>query len=297
MTSEAGGGTVTSRVEAEGSSIDEAIERALAELGVSREEARVEILQDAKRGLLGFGGQKARVAVTVRPRGGFDAGAAEAAPEPATKPLPRPQREEPQAIPRPRREEPRPSPRPEAASQPRRESEPAPATARREAEDVSPAALGEASSVLGEMLRRMELEARVDSAPAQGDGPAALRIVTEHSALVIGRHGQTLDALEYLVNRIVGKQEERGTRIVVDCEDYRERHRRELEDAANRLAEKVRSRGKSQTMTPMSPRDRRIVHVALAGQNDVVTRSVGQGYLRRIVIAPARGNRAAASRS
>ena len=238
---------MTSRIEAEGNSIDEAIEKALAELGVTREQVRVEILSDAKRGLLGFGAQKARVLVSLRSPG-FDTDV-----EPATT-----------------------APTPEAT---------------RGVEST-----GNAAEILKQILLRMDIEGSVEAGESQPDGQTTLRIESPQSALVIGRHGQTLDALEYIVNRIIGKQEERGSRVVLDCERYRERHERELRDTAGRLAEKVRSRGKPQTMTPMSPRDRRIVHLTLSAQSDVVTRSVGQGYLRRVVIVPARAGARSGSR-
>jgi spoIIIJ-associated protein len=231
---------VSSRVEAEGNSIDEAIENALRELGIPRERAQVEILQDARKGLLGFGGQKARVRVSVRGAAVGD--------ESTVSELPRPVVAE--------------------ASDP--------------------------AQVLREILTRMGFEGTVEGESAS-DGVVTLRVSTGSSALLIGRHGQTLDAVEYLVNRIVGKQEERGSHVVVDCEGYRERHQRELRETATRLADKVRQRGKAQTMIPMSPRDRRIVHLALSGDATIVTRSVGQGYLRRVVIAPARAPRVSTS--
>lgn len=243
---------MTSRVEAEGNSIDEAIEKGLQMLGVTREQVRVEILQDARRSLLGFGGQKARVQVSLR-----SAGVEELEPE---------EREA-----RGNLTEGTPA-RPPAVTLDSPE----------QGGNADPAV------VLGEILDRMGFPATVEAAEDGPDGQLWLRISTEAGALLIGRHGQTLDALEYLVNRVVGKQEERGGRVLIDCEGYRERRARELREAATRLAEKVRQRGKAQTMEAMNPRDRRIVHLALSGSAGIVTRSIGQGYLRRVIIAPAR---------
>lgn len=255
---------MTRRVEAEGNTIDEAIGRALSELGVTRDQARIEILQNARRGLLGIGSQNARVAATSRTASGESeppTGAGASADADA-------------ALARddvvPAAEEESRSGEGERAAEPREEKS--------------------ARDVLSTLLSRMGFEASVVSGSGGDEGTEqVLRIESEDSSLVIGRHGQTLDALEYLVNRIIGKREERGSRIVVDCEDYRERHREALRQTATRLAEKVRERGRSQTMIPMSPRDRRVVHMTLADSGEVVTRSVGQGFLRRVVISPARG--------
>jgi spoIIIJ-associated protein len=254
-------------VEAEGNSIDEAIANALRVLGAEREQVRVEILQDARRGLLGFGGQKARVRVELRKP-------SQGEPVPSTQPPP----QETFVV------EP---PAGTAGSAPH----PAPPEPQGGRSLVSEDRLAEASSVLSGILERMGLEAKVEVHGASGEEPPTLRVVTPHSALVIGRHGQTLDALEYLVNRIVSRQQESSVRVAVDCQGYRARQRQGLRDTALRLAEKVRRAKKPQATQPMSPRDRRIVHLALAGRKDVVTRSVGEGYLRRVVISPARVER------
>ena len=111
---------------------------------------------------------------------------------------------------------------------------------------------------------------------------------------MIGRRGQTLDALEYLVNRIVARSEDApASRIMVDVEGYRERRREYLNELARRLAEKAKQTGRSVTLNPMSPRDRRVVHLALQNDTSVETRSQGQGYYRKMLILPGarRGNR------
>jgi spoIIIJ-associated protein len=257
---------VTSRVEAEGNTIDEAIDKALRELGIPRERAQVEIVQDARRGVLGFGGQKARVRVGIRrsldlaPQDG-PAAAPSAAPE--AKPYVR------EAAPPTARE---PARQPPAA---------------RDREPSSESSL-DPVRVVRELLGFMDFPGEVESQPGDTPEQPTIRVVTPSGGLLIGRHGQTLDALEYLVNRIVGKQEERGAHVAIDCEGYRERRRRELTEAAQRVADRVRQRGKPHTMDALSPRERRIVHLALAGETEVETRSIGQGHLRRILISPTR---------
>lgn len=227
-------------VEAEGNSIDEAIERALAQLGVPRERAEIEILTNTARGFLGLGGRKAKVRATLRSGLSLSPeGAAE--PETAAPAVPASQE----------------GPAPEAGE------------------------LASVGAILAEIVRRMGFEARVETA---ADG--RLVICGDSSGIVIGRRGQTLDALEYVMNRIASRGDEQGGRIVVDSEDYRERRRQSLEAMARRLAESARRRGKPVTLSPMSPRDRRIVHLALQGDPSLTTRSTGEGYFRRLVIVP-----------
>ena len=109
---------------------------------------------------------------------------------------------------------------------------------------------------------------------------------------MIGRRGQTLDALEYLVNRVVGRDGEGGEgRIMVDVERYRERRREALEQLARRLAEKAKLTGRVVTVNPMSPRDRRIVHLTLQDDSGVATRSQGSGHYRKLLLIPSAGGR------
>ena len=146
----------------------------------------------------------------------------------------------------------------------------------------------DAAAVLRKLLALMDVPAEIDSAPADEPGQICLRISSPAGGLLIGRHGQTLDALEYLINRIVGRHDERAHRILVDAEGYRQRRSRELCEMASRIAARVRQTARAHTMNPLSPRERRIVHMALAGDATVGTRSIDEGHLRRIVISPAR---------
>jgi spoIIIJ-associated protein len=239
---------VASVIEVEGETIDDAIERGLHELGIDREHVQVEILQDARKGLLGFGGQQARVRLTRR----------EAEPDAVAV------RRDPSAL---------------DTTEPRRDDG-----------GTVGGATRSASEALERILDLMDIEAKIEGAE-NDDGQAVLRITSPSGGILIGRHGQTLEALEYLVNRIAAHQEDRGARILLDVGDYRERRKRELEDNARRLAEKVRRMHRPESMNPMSARERRIVHMALAETPGVVTSSTGEGHLRRVVISPSRNPR------
>ncbi len=145
-----------------------------------------------------------------------------------------------------------------------------------------------AAKVLREVLERMGLDAEVS---AFDDGE---RIILDahgsESGLVIGKKGATLDALQYLVNRMVFKQPGERSLIVVDAEGYRGRREDLLTDMALRLAEKAERSGRPVPAEPMSPHDRRLVHVALADHPGVTTESEGEGPMRRVVVFPKRGN-------
>lgn len=128
-----------------------------------------------------------------------------------------------------------------------------------------------------------------DSAQVEGrveGGTIYLNIKGDGSGLLIGRHGQTLDALQYIVGRIVGKQLGEKRMVVVDTERYRERRRESLEQVSRRMAEKAKSTGRPVTLQPMNASDRRIVHLALKHDREIETRSEGGGGMRSIRIIP-----------
>ena len=150
-----------------------------------------------------------------------------------------------------------------------------------------------AADVLRNVLERMGVEAEVS---AFDDGE---RIILDahgpESGLVIGKKGSTLDALQYLVNRIVFKQPGERPLVVVDAEGYRGRREDSLIDLAKRLAEKAQRSGRPVPVEPMSQHDRRVVHMALADHPAVTTESEGEGPARRVVIFPKRRSTAQAA--
>jgi len=143
-----------------------------------------------------------------------------------------------------------------------------------------------AAKTLRDVLERMGIDAEVS---AFDDGE---RIILDahgsESGLVIGKKGATLDALQYLVNRIVFKKPGDATTVIVDAEGYRGRREDSLVDLAKRLAEKVVRSGRPTPVEPMNAHDRRIVHLALAEHPGVTTESEGEGMARRVVIFPKR---------
>jgi spoIIIJ-associated protein len=107
-----------------------------------------------------------------------------------------------------------------------------------------------------------------------------------NSAILIGKHGQTLEAIQYLVEKIVNKQQDERIRIHIDIEGYLKNRRISLQRLATRMAEKVKRTGRPATIDPMNAYDRRIVHIALKDDKKVRTQSMGEGFLRKLVILP-----------
>src|SRR6266536_1411161 len=142
----------------------------------------------------------------------------------------------------------------------------------------------EAAKTLREILDRMGIEAEVS---AFDDGE---RIILDahgpESGLIIGKKGATLDALQYVINRIISKKPSDGPGVIVDAEGYRGRREDSLADLARRLAEKAERSGRPVPVEPMSASDRRVVHMTLADHPGVTTESEGEGMMRRVVIFP-----------
>jgi len=115
------------------------------------------------------------------------------------------------------------------------------------------------------------------------------RIDSSDAAVMIGKRGMTLEAIQYLTEKIVNKHHnKKRVRIQVDIEGYLEKREKSLQELATRMAEKVESTGKATTIGQMNAYERRIVHITLKENNRVRTQSRGDGYLRKLMIAPAR---------
>jgi len=143
-----------------------------------------------------------------------------------------------------------------------------------------------AREILEGLLEKMQEKAAV-SAQTEDDR-ITLRIETEDAGLLIGKQGQTLDALQYLVTKMLAKKSRQKVRISIDVEAYRARHNEALALLAQKYGEKVKKSGKPITLSPMNPYDRRIVHLALQGDLDLKTTSRGEGLYKKVIISPAK---------
>lgn len=142
-----------------------------------------------------------------------------------------------------------------------------------------------------DMLVKMGMDVAVDLVePEPTDPPGEIRIEIEgrDSGRIIGKKGQVLSAIQHIVNRVVNRPGLDRRHVVVDAEGYRQRREDTLATMAQRLGKKALEEGKIITFEPMNPRDRRIVHLALAKFPGVVTKSDGEGEGRRVQIIPVR---------
>ena len=112
-----------------------------------------------------------------------------------------------------------------------------------------------------------------------------LNIHCDNENFLIGRRGSTLDAVQYLVNRMANKHAKEKIQVVLDTSNYRFNRQERLEKLALKLSKKVKITGKSVTVSPMNPHDRRIIHLALQDDPTVKTLSKGSGFMRRITIS------------
>lgn len=149
---------------------------------------------------------------------------------------------------------------------------------------TDPEAMQDPVQVLEEIARLMGYEVSVQA--EEGDDHLLLNMTGETSADLIGMKGQTLDALQYLVNKIVGRERANDRPVVVDCGGYRERRTQALTELAHVLSDKAVRLGSTIAVNPMSAHDRRIIHMALREVEGVSTRSEGDGDNRRLLIVP-----------
>ncbi len=153
-----------------------------------------------------------------------------------------------------------------------------------------------AKETLETLLRHMGVSATAglpETTPAKGqpgaEGVLSFNIDGEDAGLLIGRRGETLSALQFMVNFIVSRKTQQRMIINIDVEDYRARRYESLKNVALRMADRVAQTGRPYTMEPMPARERRIIHVALADHPRVMTESTGEGEARKLTISPKRG--------
>jgi spoIIIJ-associated protein len=153
----------------------------------------------------------------------------------------------------------------------------------------SPETLAAARGTLLEILARMGIEAEVEVE----DTPDAISLTLKGAdeGLLIGKRGQTLDALQYVVNKILSKQGREKKQVVVDTEDYRKKREEALVALAEKVSQKVRKTRKPVTLGNLTARERRIIHLTLQNDDSVVTKSRGEGTNRKIIVRPGRSGR------
>ncbi|MCX7715477.1 MAG: protein jag [Clostridia bacterium] len=194
-------------------SVEEATALALDELGVSENEAIIEVLDEGSKGFLGLGSKDARVRVTVKEPSVFAA-----------------------------------------------------------------------KKFLGDIFRAMNME--VDIHTDMTGESLNINLEGDDMGIIIGKRGDTLDALQYLTSLIVNHESKDYVKVALDTENYREKRTESLLSLSNRLADKVAKSGRKYTLEPMNPYERRIIHANLQSNAAVTTYSVGDEPYRKVVIAP-----------
>lgn len=256
-------------IEVEAATVEAAITKGLARLGVSSDQVRIEVLNEGSRGLLGLGARDALVRLTLLP------------PSPAEKEVSDDRRE-----PVPQAEE--------KPAEPVLEPEPVPEETAPKAETPPPRASNKvvAREVLSELLQLMGFEAQVkvrgdkDSSAGDDAPPFVLDVRGNDLGVLIGRRGKTLHALQFMTRLIVNREVGEWVRLVVDVEKYKVRREKQLEQLADRLAERVALTQQPIALEPMPPNERRIIHVRLREHPIVTTESVGKGERRKVTILP-----------
>ncbi len=296
-------------IQIEGKTINEAIEKACDEFQVPREKLNIEIIAEGKSGFLGLGGTKALIRArlisfdmtldevfprkkaetptpvqaekTVAPaseRSGADSSVAGKKAKPTA-----PIRKTQPAVPR-AENHPNMKPKPPEPSEQMKTAKPQPAPSA--VGDGEPAA-ERAKRLLEGILTRMQL-ASVVTVEEETDEAIILNIRGDGSGLLIGKRGQNLDAIQYVVNKAVHHTANGNKMIVIDTEEYRKRREESLVALAAKIGEKVRKTQKAATVGHMNAHDRRVIHMAMQNDETLTTKSRGEGEYRKIVILPAR---------
>lgn len=141
----------------------------------------------------------------------------------------------------------------------------------------------EAVQFLRNVIRTMHISAEVEVVTLD---PILLNLKGEEIGLLIGRHGQTLDALQYLTSVVANRHSESYTRLILDAEGYRERRQKTLQELSSRLARKVLRTGKKVVLEPMTPAERKIIHLYIQDIDGLTTQSEGVEPYRRVTILP-----------
>ena len=290
---------------ATGKTIDLAIESALAQLGLDRDSVSVQVLQQAKGGFLGLGAQPAKVQVTYEapdevpaaPKVALSSAsrkpkpAAQKAPE-APKPAPKPEMpkapEAPkQAVPKPAEapkapEAPKQRP-PKAPKQPKPEAPKAPAVTR----EYAPAPEGSVEEKIERFIKGLLEHMDSNAVPhcwKESGSTYRVDLVGEDLGYLIGRRGDTLDAIQHLCNYAVNRDVEGHIRVNVDAEAYRQKREESLRRYARKKAQKVLKARRRTTLEPMNAYERHVIHAALQDMENITTHSTGVEPNRCVVI-------------
>ncbi len=271
-----------------GDSIEAAVELALQELKLTKDQVTVTVLEQPSKGFFGIGSKLAKVRVEEKAKEKKPENPVKEAPKAEKKPAETAKKDEVKTEPAPEvseRKEKKKNKKKSGKKPERREEvklEISHANISSKPDDLVPAPEHPAKEFLDKTFREMDLDVSV-SVSVNSDS-VYVDVEGKDTGTVIGKRGQTLDALQYLTSLVVNKSEEEYIRVILDAEGYRAKREATLEALALRLAEKVIKTGKSARLEPMNPYERKVIHTALHSVNGISTRSEGDEPYRRVVI-------------
>ncbi len=250
--------------------VEEALAQGLAQLGLPADAVSVEVLDSGSKGLFGLGGRQVRVRLTVNPPPG-----SEPAPQPASKPdvKPAPVKE--------KKPKPAQTPPPPAV-----EATPAPAPVVEEHDPLIETTEAIVSKLLHHLGFQAQVSAHYDEENTDDRRSLHVDVRGDDLSALIGRHAETLNALQYVASLMVGKEAQQWVQLVVDVEGYRGRREKQLRQLARRMAEQVIKTGRRAALEPMTSSERRVVHLELRGHPAVTTESTGEEPYRKVTILP-----------
>jgi len=291
-----------------GKTIDLAVEAALAQLGLARDDITYQVLALPKAGFLGFGAQPAKVQVTYeapdpvpaapeRPKSALGAAsrskpkAAAPVKKPEAPKVEAPKPEAPKAEPpkaeKPRQEKPKAEKKAEAPRQPKAPKEPKAEKKAAAPKEYTPAAPGSVEEKIEQFLKglleHMDSKAVPHCWKAEGS-TYKVDLVGDDLGYLIGRRGDTLDAIQHLANYSINREVEGHIRINVDAECYREKREDSLRRYARKKAQQVLKARRRTTLEPMNAYERHVIHAALQDMDNITTHSTGVEPNRRVVI-------------
>ncbi len=250
-------------VEKTAKTVDEAVAEALKELNITADEAVIEVLDEGKKAFFGFFGKDAKVRVTVKETATVQEEVIETVEETAAEEV---------VVETSVKEEVKEEAAPErTAREPRKFV-------------VNDEAVAKAKEFLQKVFGAMKIEVVMEKFINKNDGSVTFKLHGDDMGILIGKHGQTLDSLQYLTNLVANKNSADRVRVIIDVEDYRDRRIETLTRLAYRLSDKVKRSGERVALEPMNPHERKIIHMALQNDRRVTTLSEGDEPYRHVVI-------------
>jgi len=253
-------------VEMTAKTVDEAIAKALKELNVTADEAVVEVLEEGKKGFLGMFSKDAKVRVTVKEVAVVEEVVVEPVVEVAEAVVEKVEEKV------------------EVVKEAKEVAEKVFEVREPKKFVVNDEAVAKAREFLQKVFNAMKIEVVMEKFVNKNDGTVTFKLHGADMGILIGKHGQTLDSLQYLTNLVANKNSAERVRVIIDVEDYRDRRIETLNRLAYRLADKVKRSGERVALEPMNPHERKIIHMALQNDRRVTTLSEGDEPYRHVVI-------------